>query len=76
MVEAFDESRHVWSHKVRTTLFLSAMRHFTQEVKERGFHADYRSLATHGRASLAMEFFYRQMRQQMLGDLMRCELTN
>ena len=28
MVEAAEEFTHVWSHKIRTTVFLSAMRHF------------------------------------------------
>jgi deoxyribodipyrimidine photolyase-related protein len=53
MVEAFEESTHVWSHKARTTLFLSAMRHFAQTLGQRGFRVDYRALDTHGDATLA-----------------------
>ncbi len=53
MVEAFDESRHVWSHKIRTTLFLSAMRHYAAGLRARGLVVDYRALETHGHASLA-----------------------
>lgn len=53
MVEAFEESTHVWSHKARTTLFLSAMRHFAQGLAQRGFDVDYRALDTHGDKTLA-----------------------
>jgi deoxyribodipyrimidine photolyase-related protein len=53
MVEAFEESTHVWSHKIRTTLFLSAMRHFAQSLKQRGWQVDYRALDTHGDQTLA-----------------------
>jgi deoxyribodipyrimidine photolyase-related protein len=53
MVEAFDESRHVWSHKIRTTLFLSAMRHYAAQLRVRGLRVDYRALDTHGDTSLA-----------------------
>jgi deoxyribodipyrimidine photolyase-related protein len=53
MVEAFDESRHVWSHKIRTTLFLSAMRHFAVELRAKGLRVDYRALHTHSDATLA-----------------------
>ena len=53
MVEAFEESTHVWSHKIRTTLFLSAMRHFADALKQRGWLVDYRALDTHGDKTLA-----------------------
>ena len=53
MVEAFDESTHVWSHKIRTTLFLSSMRHFAEGLRQRGWQLDYRALDTHGDKSLA-----------------------
>ena len=53
MVEAFEESTHVWSHKIRTTLFLSSMRHFAKTLEQRGLRVDYRALDTHGDKTLA-----------------------
>lgn len=53
MIEAFEESTHVWSHKTRTALFLSAMRHFAKEIEARGWPIDYRSLDREADASLA-----------------------
>ena len=53
MIEAFEESTHVWSHKIRTALFLSAMRHFADRLKKRGWQVDYRAMDTHGDKTLA-----------------------
>ena len=53
MVEARAESTHVWSHKIRTSLFLSAMRHFARELQDKGVRVAYRQLDEQGDASLA-----------------------
>jgi deoxyribodipyrimidine photolyase-related protein len=44
MCEASEESTHVWSSKQRTTLFLSAMRHFAQDLRDDGMPLLYREL--------------------------------
>ncbi|RYF75574.1 MAG: cryptochrome/photolyase family protein [Comamonadaceae bacterium] len=54
MIEAPDESRHVPSTKMRSALFLSAMRHFAQdELAGRGRPHDYLRLGTHAFAGIA-----------------------
>ncbi len=44
MAEVAEESTHVWTHKARIALFLSAMRHFRDDLLRRGFRVDYRFL--------------------------------
>ncbi len=44
MAEVREESTHVPSHKVRTALFLSAMRHFADELHRQGRPVEYRKL--------------------------------
>lgn len=44
MAEVAGESTHVWSHKARITLFLSAMRHFRDSLREAGWPVIYRTL--------------------------------
>ena len=53
MVEALEESTHVWSHKARTTLFLSAMRHFSAMLAQRGWQVNYRALDKENDSTLA-----------------------
>lgn len=44
MAEVAEESTHVRSHKARTALFLTAMRHHAAWLKEQGWRLDYRRL--------------------------------
>lgn len=47
MAEVMAEGNHVWSHKARIALFLSAMRHFAQTLEQQGFPLIYLKLGTH-----------------------------
>lgn len=44
MAEVDSESKHVWTHKMRIALFLSAMRHFRAELERDAIRVDYRKL--------------------------------
>ncbi len=44
MAEVAEESTHVWSHKARIAIFLAAMRHFRNGLKQRGWRVHYREL--------------------------------
>lgn len=52
MVEAPAEAYHVWSHKARIALFFSAMRHFTEALKDKGFPVIYLQIGEHNFDSL------------------------
>ncbi len=52
MAEASGESTHVWSSKPRIALFLSAMRHFRDAMRKRGFCVHYRELEPAQRGDL------------------------
>ncbi len=44
MIEAAGEATHVWSHKARIALFLSAMRHFAETLRSRNLPLQYLAL--------------------------------
>jgi len=44
MAEADGDSRRVWSHQLRIALFLSAMRHFRDTLRQRGLCVHYHEL--------------------------------
>jgi deoxyribodipyrimidine photolyase-related protein len=52
MVEAAEESNHVWSAKPRTALFLAAMRHFARTLAEDGYRVRYLRLGEHAHGML------------------------
>ena len=52
MCECRHESTKVWSHKARTAMFLAAMRHFAETLRERGFTVHYRALDHHAHTTL------------------------
>lgn len=53
MVESLSESKVVWVHKARVAVFLSAMRHFAQLLRSKGFNVVYSDLHATGKSSLA-----------------------
>jgi len=53
MAEVRQEATHVWSHKARIALFLSAMRHFCEELESRGIRVHYFTLDRSAHPSLA-----------------------
>jgi deoxyribodipyrimidine photolyase-related protein len=56
MAEVAEESTHVWSAKQRIAVFLSAMRHFAQHLREQGLPLHYTQLDDAGnRGTLALE---------------------
>ncbi len=44
MMEAAEEATYIPQHKIRLTLFFSAMRHFRQDLDEKGFRVHYAAL--------------------------------
>ena len=53
MIEADSEATEVWSHKARIVMFLSAMRHFAEALRARGWPVDYLSITDQPNGSFA-----------------------
>ena len=56
MAECAEENTHVWCHKLRIAFFLSAMRHFRDELKENGRRVVYHALEADGRRDSGRSF--------------------
>jgi deoxyribodipyrimidine photolyase-related protein len=68
MVEAPGEATHVWSHKARIALFLSAMRHFRDELRQAGITVHYVALADSAAPTLAQ-----RLAEQLAEQLQRLQ---
>ena len=68
MVEAPVEATHVWSHKARIVLFLSAMRHFAESLLLQGFNITYLKLGEHEFTTLksAWEHYLHQFKPEKI----------
>lgn len=55
MIEAPGEATHVWSHRARIALFLSAMRHARDDLRERGRTVHYVELEADGEPDSLLE---------------------
>lgn len=53
MLECAAEATHVWSHKARIAVFISAMRHFASELTKAGHALDYVSMEASAQSGLA-----------------------
>ena len=59
MAEVAEESTHVWSAKQRTAVFLSAMRHFAQDIRAQGLPLVYTQLDdSDNRNTLALQLHH------------------
>ena len=47
MIEAREEATYIPQHKIRLVLFFSAMRHFRDDLKDRGYSVSYSALDDH-----------------------------
>ena len=55
MIEAASEATVVWSHQARIVMFLSAMRHFAEALRARGWPLEYCALSGQPQASFAQQ---------------------
>ncbi|MGI9470527.1 MAG: cryptochrome/photolyase family protein [Rubripirellula sp.] len=56
MAETQDEATRVWNHQFRLVAFLAPMRHFRDELRERGFDVEYHELSPDGRQAETSSF--------------------
>ena len=64
MAEAPAEAEYVWSHKARIAIFLSAMRHFRDALRERSYRVEYIELSPPATAPMTFADALRRSVQQ------------
>ena len=69
MAEVAAESTHVWSHKARIVMFLSAMRHFADAIGERSWTCHDTTLDARGNTQSLAGELARAMRDRRSGGL-------
>ena len=72
MAEVQEESTHVWSAKQRIAVFLSAMRHFADGLRERGWTVQYTALDSDGNAGTLQAELLKAMNQLRPERLVVC----
>jgi deoxyribodipyrimidine photolyase-related protein len=72
MAEVMGEGTHVWSHKARIALFLSAMRHFAQTLETQGMPVTYYKLGAHPYTHL-QEVWLQHIQQYAPQKIIVCE---
>lgn len=73
MIEAASEGQYVWSHPARIALFLSAMRHFRDELVGRGWAVDYLGLEDPGLPESFAQRLAHALATHAPGSLSVCE---
>ncbi len=66
MAEVAEESTKVWSSKPRIAMFLTAMRHFRDALRERGWKVVYHEMGTHSDFAAALQAAVKQVKPQHL----------
>ena len=61
MIEAAGEATHVWTHKARIALFLSAMRHYAAELREQNLPLTYVALQADAETDTGIDTHLRQL---------------
>ena len=64
MAEVEEETTHVWCHRLRIALFLSAMRHFRDELKKSDRSVEYHQFHRHPSKDRGKSF----------GDILRLDI--
>ncbi len=72
MAEVFTEHLHVWSSRMRSAVFLSAMRHFAKELKDAGWTVEYFKLGEHSHEGLS-QVWSQCIAQHKIRTLRVCE---